>query len=191
MNTPEAAGERRPLALLERTAGARAGEPLAVPHPVVTVGRAPSCEVVIDDDSVSDRHARLAYEGGGWTITDLGSINGTAVEGARLQPETAVPLPYGAALRVGGVKLRFGEVAGADPDTASASWTAPEAPRTLREERTGARFPLWLVFLLLVVAAAIAIIAYTLVVPAPTPLPQSMGPEPGSIGWVTVAPPRP
>jgi hypothetical protein len=102
-----------------------------------------------------------------------------------------VPLPYGAALRVGGVKLRFGEVAGADPDTASASWTAPEAPRTLREERTGARFPLWLVFLLLVVAAAIAIIAYTLVVPAPTPLPQSMGPEPGSIGWVTVAPPRP
>lgn len=162
---------RSPLAALALSAGPRGGEALPVPLPVVTVGRAPACEVVVDDDSVSDRHARLAYEAGGWTVTDLGSTNGTAVEGKRLEPNVAAPLPYGAALRLGGVHLRFQEVAEADPETARAGYVPPAAARTLREERSGARFPVWLLLLLAVIAAVIAILVYTQLAPPPVPAP--------------------
>ena len=167
MAEPVPAGPPRALAALALSAGPRSGEALPVPQPVVTVGRAPSCEVVVDDDSVSDRHARLAYEQGGWTVTDLGSTNGTAVEGERLAPNASAPLPYGAALRLGGVHLRFTAVDAADPEAARASYVEPEAPRTLREERSGARFPVWLLFVLAVLAVAVAILVYTLVIATP------------------------
>lgn len=176
MSQPVPAGAPRPLAALALSAGPRSGEALPVPQPVVTVGRAPSCEVVVDDDSVSDRHARLAYEAGSWTVTDLGSTNGTAVEGKRVEPNQPAPLPYGAALRLGGVQLRFTEVEAADLEAARAGYVPPEAPKTLREERSGARFPVWLLFLLAVLAAVIAIIVYTLVAgPAVQPAASAEG----------------
>jgi hypothetical protein len=166
----------RPLAALALSAGPRTGDALPVPAPVVTVGRAPACEVVVDDDSVSDRHARLAYEGGAWSVTDLGSTNGTAVEGTRLEPNVAVPLPYGAALRLGGVQLRFTAVEEADLEAARAEYVPPAEAKTLREERSGARFPVWLLFVVAVLAVVIAIIVYTLVAPPP-PIPAGAGVE--------------
>ncbi len=51
--------------------------PPAVTAETVTVGRLPDCDVVVDDPSVSKRHARLAWSEAGWTIEDLGSSNGT------------------------------------------------------------------------------------------------------------------
>lgn len=169
MSQPVPVGAPRPLAVLARSTGPLRGVALAVPQPVVTVGRSPACEVVLDDDSVSDRHARLAYEAGAWTVTDLGSTNGTAVEGTRIEPDRATPLPYGAALRLGGVQLELSEVADADLDAARAGWVPPAHAKTLREERAGARFPVWLLFVLAVLAAVIAIIAYTLLASAPVP----------------------
>ena len=169
-----------PLATLGIAAGPRYGEQIPVPVPVVTVGRAAGCEVVIDDDSVSAKHARLEYDLGAWRITDLGSTNGTAVEGTKLAPNLATPLPYGATIRLGGVQLQFREADGADVDAAAAGYVPPEAPRTLREERTGARFPLWLVLLVLLIAAVIGMIVYTnyarsigAPVPAAAPAPAS------------------
>lgn len=150
----------RPLASLALMAGPRYGEELAIPSPAVVVGRAASCDVVVDDDSVSAQHARLEYDMGAWSITDLGSTNGTAVEGTKLAPNLATPLPYGATLRLGGVQLQFREQEGADVDAARAGYVPPEAARTLREERTGARFPLWLVLLILLIAAVIGMIFY-------------------------------
>ncbi|MFL5542239.1 MAG: FHA domain-containing protein, partial [Longimicrobiaceae bacterium] len=55
-----------PLATLGIAAGPRYGEQIPIPAPVVTVGRAAGCEVVIDDDSVSAKHARLEYDLGAW-----------------------------------------------------------------------------------------------------------------------------
>lgn len=149
------------LASLALMAGPRYGEELPVPSPIVTVGRAAACDVVVDDDSVSAQHARLEYDMGAWRITDLQSINGTAVEGVKLAPNVPTPLPYGATLRVGGVQLQFREAEGADVDSARAEYVPPEAPRTLREERSGARFPLWLVLLVLLLAVIIGMIVYT------------------------------
>jgi hypothetical protein len=148
------------LASLALMAGPRYGEELPVPRPIVTVGRAAGCDVVVDDDSVSAQHARLEYDLGAWRITDLQSINGTAVEGVKLAPNVPTPLPYGATLRVGGVQLQFREAEGADVDAARAGYVPPESPRTLREERTGARFPLWLVLLIILLAVIVGMIVY-------------------------------
>ncbi len=50
----------------------------------VVIGRAEDCNMVIDDPTVSRRHARLVTRGERWEITDLGSTNGTAVNGWRV-----------------------------------------------------------------------------------------------------------
>ena len=167
MSSLAPSGRPGPLASLALMAGPRYGEELAVPSPIVTVGRAAGCDVVVDDDSVSAQHARLEYDLGNWRITDLESINGTAVEGVRLAPGVPTPLPYGATLRLGGVQLQFREVEHADVDAARATYTAPEAPSTLREERSGARFPVWLVLMIIILAVAIGIIVYMNVIAPP------------------------
>lgn len=56
---------------------------------------------------VSRRHATLRYGSGGWTLTDLGSTNGTFLNTARLQPNTATPVADGARIRFGGVDATF------------------------------------------------------------------------------------
>jgi hypothetical protein len=45
------------------------------------VGRDPDCDAVLADDLVSRRHAVLARNGPGWTVADLGSKNGTLIDG--------------------------------------------------------------------------------------------------------------
>jgi hypothetical protein len=55
----------------------QAGEPYVL-------GRHPDCDLVLDDDSVSRRHASIAREGDRWLIVDLGSRNGTQVNGWRV-----------------------------------------------------------------------------------------------------------
>jgi pSer/pThr/pTyr-binding forkhead associated (FHA) protein len=171
-NLPQAG----PLATFGVAAGPRYGEQIPVPAPVVTVGRAAGCEVVIDDDSVSAKHARLEYDLGAWRITDLGSTNGTAIEGVKLAPDVPTPLPYGSSVRFGGVKLQFREVAEVDLEAARAGWTEPEKEATLKEERRGFRFPLWLALL---VVLLLALLAYAIVEmgrpagPAPIPVPST------------------
>lgn len=50
----------------------------------VTLGRAPECEIVVDEDGVSRRHCRLEVAEAGLHLVDLGSTNGTFVNGARV-----------------------------------------------------------------------------------------------------------
>ena len=166
------------LATLAHQAGPRSGEALPVARPVVTVGRAGGCDVVIDDDSVSARHARLEFEGGAWRITDLGSTNGTAIGGAKLAPNVPAPLPYGSLVRFGGVKLEFQEAKGADVEAARAAYVPPPPPKTLKEERSGFRLPVWLVLLVLVILAVVAFVVLELgQAPTPGQLPAPVAPD--------------
>lgn len=167
-NLPQAG----PLATFGIATGPRYGEQIPVPAPVVTVGRAAGCEVLIDDDSVSARHARLEYDLGGWRITDLSSINGTAIEGVKLAADVPTPLPYGATVRFGGVKLQFRQAVDVDVDAARAGWVEPEQAATLREERRGFRFPLWLAALMVILLALVAYAIVQMSQPAPRPVPE-------------------
>jgi hypothetical protein len=50
----------------------------------ITVGRDPSNDIVINDAEVSRKHARLLFQDGSYVLEDLGSTNGTYVNGQRL-----------------------------------------------------------------------------------------------------------
>src|SRR5688500_13953076 len=57
-----------------------------------TLGRSPSCEIPLEDGKVSRRHARIIVDEGQARISDLGSRNGTVVNGEKIEAE-AVLLP--------------------------------------------------------------------------------------------------
>jgi transcriptional regulator with GAF, ATPase, and Fis domain len=71
---------------------------------VVTIGSSPRSDVVIDDPTVSRHHARIELRGGDLVIHDLGSTNGTTVDGVRIA--TAF-LPDRARLGVGRTTVEF------------------------------------------------------------------------------------
>jgi hypothetical protein len=57
----------------------------------LVIGRHPSCDVVVSDETVSRRHAQLIFRDGGWIVRDLNSTNGTRLNGqyvgrCRLRP---------------------------------------------------------------------------------------------------------
>lgn len=66
---------------------------------VVTIGRDITNDIVINDPEVSRHHLRLTQGGGGYTVEDLGSTNGTFVNGQRLTG--AHPLSHGDMLGLG------------------------------------------------------------------------------------------
>ena len=86
-------------------AAGRAGRVIPLTRPVVTIGRHPDCEVVLDNPAVSRRHARLIRDGAGYQLEDLGSRNATLLDGAPV--DGRVTLTDGAAVRVCDVTLRF------------------------------------------------------------------------------------
>ncbi len=83
----------------------RAGRAWDLPGDEITLGRSPGCTVVIDDPRVSKVHARLVRRDGRWWIEDLGSTNGTRLDGRTLDGPT--PLTPGGRIEVGGTMLEL------------------------------------------------------------------------------------
>lgn len=81
------------------------GTTVAVNGPVV-IGRSPGADIVVGDDFVSGRHARVFPSGAEAVLEDLGSTNGTLLNGERI----AVPahLSVGDTIDVGSVRLKVG-----------------------------------------------------------------------------------
>jgi hypothetical protein len=69
----------------------------------VSIGRAATATIVIDDDYCSARHARLYRDGDAWWIEDLGSTNGTFLDDARLYDPVEAKL--GMRIRVGSTEM--------------------------------------------------------------------------------------
>jgi hypothetical protein len=78
---------------------------VSLPHSVaaVTVGRSSECDVVVGESTVSRVHAELRHDKGNtWTVRDLGSKNGTWLNGARVREARVF---RGDVLRLGGLRM--------------------------------------------------------------------------------------
>ncbi len=113
--------------------GPTVGEIISLDLPIITIGRDPVADVVLNDPEISRQHTRFMRTPDGFSIQDLGSTNGTFVNGERIGGE-AIALQAGQTVSMGsGVTLIFEQLApedvptedGFDLDTAVEVETAP------------------------------------------------------------------
>ena len=76
-----------------------------VPGQAVTIGRAPTNQIVIKDERCSRCHAEIFFSDDRWTVRDLDSRNGTAVASTRVRGDYT--LAPGDTIRIGQSELRF------------------------------------------------------------------------------------
>jgi S1-C subfamily serine protease len=89
----------------------------------LTLGRDASCDVVLDDDEASRTHARITVQpDGSLVVEDLGSLNGSFVDGARIEGPTAVG--DGGKVRVGETTIAISET---DPSHSTRLAAGPAA----------------------------------------------------------------
>ncbi len=61
------------------------GQRVVVGSSGATLGRGRQCDVVLSDPNVSRQHAEIRPRGGSWVLTDLGSTNGSRLNGHRVE----------------------------------------------------------------------------------------------------------
>ncbi|MBH29506.1 MAG: hypothetical protein CL520_04940 [Actinobacteria bacterium] len=93
-------------AVLVVTSGHQAGTRYVVASEQLTVGRHPDSDIFLDDITVSRRHVELKVGSTGYVISDVGSLNGTYLNGERLE-ETEAVLTNGDELQIGKFKLLY------------------------------------------------------------------------------------
>ena len=81
-----------------------AGARFLLEHDVTTSGRHPDSDIFLDDVTVSRRHAEFHRGSGGFTVRDVGSLNGTYVNRERVESAT---LSSGDELQIGKFRLVF------------------------------------------------------------------------------------
>jgi dipeptidyl aminopeptidase/acylaminoacyl peptidase len=91
-------------ALLTFESGPFVGRIVALPNQMVTIGRAPDNDVVVGDPATSGHHGRIEVRSGFFWISDLGSTNGTLVNG---EPVIEKQLSDGDQVAIGQNTLRF------------------------------------------------------------------------------------
>lgn len=118
---PAAAGQQAGAGVhfLVLADGPGAGQRFRLDPPARVIGRAAPADIVIDDPAISRRHCRLAPAGGAMLIEDLGSTNGTLVDGVRLGPPAI--LAHGALLALGPVRLRYERLTAAEAEVLAAA----------------------------------------------------------------------
>ena len=98
-------------------------ENVPLPEREATVGRLPDNDIVVDDRSVSRRHAVISPLGEGHSVRDMGSRNGTWLNGRRVGDQP-VPLHSGDQIALG----RYGVVLGYHTDESTITETSGPPP---------------------------------------------------------------
>jgi pSer/pThr/pTyr-binding forkhead associated (FHA) protein len=91
----------------------------------LTLGREVGVDIPLPFRTISARHAELALVGDGWTLSDLGSANGTFLDGKRLRPGDVRPVPVGGSFHLADIEVVF-----EGPPTAEVP-VVPESTATL------------------------------------------------------------
>ena len=81
------------------------GERVTLGAQVLTFGRSPECTIVVNDTNISRRHAEVRPIAAGYVIVDLGSTNGTKINGVRIDSERL--LHDGDIVSLGATHIRF------------------------------------------------------------------------------------
>jgi predicted component of type VI protein secretion system len=109
--------------------GPRTGQTFELSKPVVTIGREAGSDIVLEDPQVSRHHARLTQQGAGYVVEDLGSTNGSFINGRRVMAST--PLNPGDKLGLGDtVVLEVQGGSGAAETMVGAPMAQPVTPPT-------------------------------------------------------------
>jgi len=94
----------------------------------VVFGKAPDCDVVLANPKVSRRHAQIVSRDGALFVSDLGSTNGTRLNGMRIQGES--PVKSGDVIEIGAFRIELDEGNGAPAKAAvEAKTVPPPAPK--------------------------------------------------------------
>lgn len=80
------------------------GRRIGIGDEIITMGRLPECAIVLADPNASRRHAQLRREGDSVILVDLGSLNGTRVNGVQVREQRLNP---GDEVTIGTTTLRF------------------------------------------------------------------------------------
>ena len=88
--------------------------PINLSSSVLTIGRIPGSDILMDDPQSSGRHAEIRPEGQGYSIIDLGSRNGTYVNEQKLFPNISRLLYSGDKIRIGTTSFTY-QVSGVAP----------------------------------------------------------------------------
>jgi LysM repeat protein len=158
-----------PPSLLMRR-GPHPNRPFPLGKDVITIGRGLDNDIVVDDAEVSRHHARLTRQGNDWVLEDLGSRNGTFVNGQRITGP--VTLPPGAQVGLG-TGILFSMEMGLPVAPAPPAYPPlPAYPWAYAPPRRKGRFG-WLfvatpvaILLILAVLALLGLLAYLLLRPS-------------------------
>lgn len=113
--------------VLEILDGDRAGEVLSLTEGALRIGRKPGNDLVLADEKASGVHAEVVFDGGRYVLRDLGSTNGTLMDGRKV---TEVVLSRGDTFAIGRTRLRFsGEGEPADLSTSEIAMAKIDAAR--------------------------------------------------------------
>ncbi len=79
--------EPKLLGIMKPTGG---GDPIPLKKPEMVIGRRPSCDIRLDFENVSGKHCTLKFINGTWHVRDLGSTNGTTVNGQKISNQQGI-----------------------------------------------------------------------------------------------------
>lgn len=114
------------------------GQSVNVPldHSPISLGRLPECDVKLNSNMVSRRHAELAIDGSTISIRDLGSGNGTFVNGNRLGEDAAV-LKAGDRIKLGPILIRVdsedGQIVPPDDESVRGTHVVGKKPKSKQQ----------------------------------------------------------
>jgi uncharacterized protein involved in exopolysaccharide biosynthesis len=87
--------------------GKEAGRIFSLIHRESVIGRGPSAQIRIDDGAISTKHAKIVWDGKRHSLVDLGSTNGTFLNGRRLERNESTPLDFGDTIQVADIVLAY------------------------------------------------------------------------------------
>lgn len=147
------------ILIVEPPGGGRSELPLA--RGLLTIGRGADCDLVLHDPQASRHHAELRRTGDEWLVVDIGSTNGTLVDGQRLLPKQPRPLHPGQTIMIGATRLslRAGD-ATIPVALAPVAWPEAELPAEESRGRSSPALALlaWLSRILVLAAAVLLVL---------------------------------